>query len=206
MPGPTEPFHPDPAADPSAAADDDLSLMDAVARRSRSALATLYRRHAPLLLAVCRRVLGDADEADDVLVDVFAEVWTRADRYDPARGSPTTYLITLARSRSIDRRRSLAARPSLRSGGFDHLGELAARPADAAAGPHQHAETAELAARARAAMDQLDPDQRAAVECAFFDGLTHTQVAARLNRPLGSVKTAIRQGLIRLRDALRMDD
>ena len=175
--------------------------MDAVARGDRSALNALYARHAPLVLAVCRRVLGDADEADDVLVDVFFEVWSRADRYDSGRGSPTTYLMTLARSRSIDRRRSLAARPPLKS---DRAAELADRPADAP-GPVHAAATAELAQRVRILLAELDPDQRAAVECAFYEGLTHTEVAARLGRPLGTIKTAIRQGLIRLRDILRID-
>jgi RNA polymerase sigma-70 factor (ECF subfamily) len=180
---------------------DDLTLMDAVAAGDRAALATLYGRHAPLLLAVCRRVLGDADEADDVLVDVFFEVWTRADRYDASRGSPMTYLVTLARSRSIDRRRSIAARPPLRG---DSSVELAARAAGSD-GPLQHSESAEMAVRVRAALVAMDPDERTAVECAFFEGLTHTQVAAKLGRPLGSVKTAIRQGLIHLREILRID-
>ena len=111
-------------------------------------LEALFHRHGPVLLAVCRRVLGDADEADDVLVEVLLEVWTRADRFDAARGSPLTYLITLARSRSIDRRRSLASRPPLRS---DRSAELAGRAADTA-DPLLHTETAELAARARAAL------------------------------------------------------
>ena len=189
MPGP-----PDPPAD-------DLTLMDAVAGGDRSAVAVLFHRHGGLLLAVCRRVLGDADEAEDVLVEVFTEVWTRADRFDAARGNPLTYLVTLARSRSIDRRRSLAARPPLRS---DRSAELASRAAPSP-GPLLDTESAELAGRVRGAMAALDPDQREAVECAFFEGLTHTQVAARLGKPLGTVKTSIRQGLIRLRSVLRID-
>ena len=146
-------------------------------------------------------MLGDADEADDVLVDVFYEVWAKGGRFDAGRGSPLTYLVTLARSRSIDRRRSLGARPSLKS---DGSAELAGRAATGA-GPFQHTETAELAVRVRAALAGLDVDQRAAVECAFYEGLTHTEVARKLGKPLGTVKTAIRQGLIRLRDVLRID-
>ena len=193
LPGPTDP------------APDDLTLMDRLAAGDRAALAVLVDRYGPVVFGVCRRVLGDADEADDVGVEVFAEVWRRAERFDASRGSPLTYLLTLARSRSIDRRRSQAARPPRSAGGVDAgAGPDAATPATGPS-PLQHAETAELADRVRAAMASLTPDQRAAIESAFFDGLTHTQVAARLNRPLGSVKTAIRQGLIRLRSALRID-
>ncbi len=180
---------------------DDLDLMDAIAAGDRAALSRLVDRYAPVLLAVCRRVLNDADEADDVLVDVFYEVWARADRFDRARGNPLTYLVTLARSRSIDRRRSLGARPPLRS---DRSGELAARPA-AGPGPLQHTQLDEQAGRVRTAMAGLDVDQRVALECAFYEGLSHTEVAAKLGKPLGTVKTLIRQGLIRLREILRID-
>ena len=186
------------ASDPSP---DDLTLMSAIAAGDRAALACLYDRHAPLVLAVCRRVLNDADEADDVLVDVFFEVWARADRFDGARGNPLTYLVTLARSRSIDRRRSLGARPPLRS---DRAGELATRAAEGD-GPLQRTSFVEQADRVRRAMASLDPEQRAAIESAFYDGLSHTEVAAKLGKPLGTVKTAIRQGLIRLREILRID-
>ncbi len=180
---------------------DDLALMDAIAAGDRSALSRLFDRHGPVLLAVCRRVLNDADEADDVLVDVLYEVWARSDRFDPARGNPLTYLVTLARSRSIDRRRSLGARPPLRS---DRSAELADRAASAD-GPFQHAQAGEQSTRVRRALADLDDDQRVALECAFFDGLSHTEVAAKLGKPLGTVKTSIRQGLIRLRQILRMD-
>ena len=180
---------------------DDLSLMDAIAAGDRAALARLFDRHGPLLLAICRRVLNDADEADDVLVDVFYEVWSRAGRFDAARGNPLTYLVTLARSRSIDRRRSIGARPPLRS---DRSAELAARPAGDA-GPFLASQLGEQADRVRRALAELDADQRVALECAFFDGLSHTQVARKLGKPLGTVKTSIRQGLIRLRDVLRID-
>jgi len=188
-------------AGPSEPPPDDLALMDAIAAGDRAALARLYDRHAPLLLAVCRRVLNDADEADDVLVDVFFEVWSRADRFDGSRGNPLTYLVTLARSRSIDRRRSLGSRPPLRS---DRSAELAVRPADTA-GPLLDTQMGEQAQRVRAALAGLDADQRTALECAFYDGLSHTEVARKLGKPLGTVKTSIRQGLIRLRGILRID-
>ena len=180
---------------------DDLTLMDAIAAGDRAALSCLFDRHGPVVLAVCRRVLGDADDADDVLVDVFYEVWARADRFDPGRGNPLTYLLTLARSRSIDRRRSIGSRPPLKA---DRAGELAARPA-AGPGPLHDTQAGEQATRIRAALSDLSPDQREALECAFYDGLSHSEVARKLGKPLGTVKTSIRQGLIRLRDVLRID-
>ena len=180
---------------------DDLSLMDAIAAGDRKALALLYERHAPLLLAICRRVLNDADEADDVLVDVMFEVWAKADRFNASRGNPVTYLTTLARSRSIDRRRSRASRPPL---GGDGSAELSNRPAHGA-DPFEHAELDEQSTRVRAALSDLTDDQRVAVECAYYEGLSHSEVANKLGKPLGTVKTLIRHGLIRLRDALRIE-
>ena len=182
--------------------ENDLDLMDAVAAGDRAALARLFDRHAAVLLGICRRVLHDADEADDVLVEVFQEVWTRAARFDAGRGSPLTYLVTLARSRSIDHKRRQASRPPLRSPDAAGLSNKAADDP----GPLQTAAAGEQHARVRDALNRLDPDQRAAVECAFYDGLTHTEVAERLGKPLGTVKTYIRQGLIRLRAALRTRD
>src|SRR5258708_6205083 len=108
--------------------------MQAITAGDRSALERLYDRHSPLVLAVCRRVLKDAAEAEDVLTAVFFELWSRADRFDPSRGSPVTYLMTLARSRAIDRRRSRAARPIALSS--DHnAAENAAAMASAAPTP-----------------------------------------------------------------------
>ena len=87
----------------STEASEDCSLMHAIAKGDRAALSKLYDRHSPMILAICRRVLRDANEAEDVLTDIFFEVWTKADRFDASRGSPLTYLVTLSRSRAIDR-------------------------------------------------------------------------------------------------------
>jgi len=177
---------------------DDFDLMKAIAAGDREALSVLYDRHSPMVLAVCRRVLSDGGEAEDVLTDVFFEVWTRADRFDAARGSALTYLMTLARSRAIDRRRARAAR----SPGTSNQPELAS---EAAPGPNplQSIDLNEQRQIIRSALDQLDPVQRTAVECSFYEGLSHSEIAEKLQRPLGTVKTYIRQGLIRLRQSLR---
>jgi RNA polymerase sigma-70 factor (ECF subfamily) len=166
-------------------------------------LERLYDRHSPLVLAVCRRVLKDAAEAEDVLTAVFFELWSKADRFDASRGSPLTYLMTLARSRAIDRRRSRAARPVALSSD-NRAAENAAAMASTAPSPLQSSDINEQRQRIRAALAELEPAQREAIECSFYEGLSHSEIAEKLQKPLGTVKTYIRQGLIRLRDRIRI--
>ncbi len=173
--------------------------MQAIARRDRDALAALYDRHSPMLLAICRRVLKDAGEAEDVMTDVFFEVWAKADRFDSSRGNPLTYLVTLSRSRAIDRQRSRSSRPKVTSDFTD-----AASQTDPVPNPFESIHLKERQTQVRAALSSLDPMQREALECSFYEGLSHSEIAEKLNRPLGTVKTYIRQGLIRLRDSLRI--
>jgi RNA polymerase sigma-70 factor (ECF subfamily) len=177
---------------------DDFVLMKAIANGDRDALSILYDRHSPIVLAVCRRVLGDAAEAEDVLTDIFFEIWTRANRFDDARGCPLKYLLTIARSRAIDRRRSRAARSPKTSTQTELSNEAAPGP-----NPFQSSDLNEQRQIILAALEQLDPVQRTAVECSFYEGLSHSEIADRLQRPLGTIKTYIRQGLIRLRQSLR---
>lgn len=176
--------------------------MQAIAAGDRAALERLYDRHSPLVLAVSRRVLKDAAEAEDVLTTVFFEVWSRADRFDASRGSPLSYLTTLARSRAIDRRRSRAARPVALSS-ENSAAENAAAMASTAPTPLQSSDINEQRQRIRAALAELEPAQREAIECSFYEGLSHSEIAEKLQKPLGTVKTYIRQGLIRLRDRIR---
>jgi len=182
----------------SAESRDDFTLMEAIANGDRQALSALYDRHSPLLFSICRHVLQDTGEAEDVLIDVFFEVWSRAERFEAARGCPLTYLVTLARSRAIDRRRSQTARPRMMSD--DARAEAKAASAE---NPLQAVDSGEQREIVRAAMGSLEPAQREALECSFYEGLSHSEIAAKLGKPLGTVKTHIRQGLIRLRDRLR---
>ncbi|MDB5295618.1 MAG: polymerase ECF-type sigma factor [Phycisphaerales bacterium] len=188
----------------------DVRLMRAVADGDRAALASLYDRYAARLMGLLVRMLGDRSDAEETLAELFFEVWDRADRYDPSRGCAATYLMTLARSRAIDRRRRRAARPDQ-----DPTRTVSADAADAdraAAGSPSGAPAAtplagvlfdEQATVVRSALAALENPQRQAIELSFFDGLTHSEIAAKLQRPLGTVKTWIRQGLGRLRDSLR---
>lgn len=166
------------------------------------ALAAFYDRHSRLVYSTCLRVVRSPDVAEEVVLDVFHEFWRRAGAYDPAQASPRTYILMLARSRGIDRLRSLRTRQH----------RSAALPAQELAsddGPHPPLDNArrhEDQRRLLNALQSLSAVQREAIECAFYEGLTHGQVASRLNRPLGTVKTHIREGLKRLRDLLKETD
>jgi RNA polymerase sigma-70 factor (ECF subfamily) len=179
---------------------DDLTLMRSIAAGDRNAFSILYDRHAPLLFAICRRMLKDTGSAEDVLIDVFFEVWSRADRFDASRGTPLTYLVTLTRSRAIDRQRSRSSRPEQASNILESTAQISP-----ALDPSQSMDADEQRDIVRAALANLEPSQREALECAFYEGLTHSEIAEKLNKPLGTVKTYIRQGLIRLRDNLRIN-
>jgi RNA polymerase sigma-70 factor (ECF subfamily) len=182
------------------AAPDDFELMRRIADGDSAALAQFYDKFSPLVFAVGMRFLRDRQEAEDLLIDVFFEIWDRCDRYDPARGAPINYLMNLSRSRAIDRQRSRSFRQKLPelSQAFDQPAQ-ATDPADGMAATEQSIQI-------RQALQTLDAIQRQAVELAFFNGLSHSEIASAMNKPLGTVKTYIRQGLIRLRDCLRKDE
>lgn len=177
--------------------------MEGIRQRDPTALAALYDRRAPLVLAVCQRILDNRSDAEDVLEEVFFEIWQRAERYHPERGSPIGYLVTVGRSRAIDRTRRLRRRldrlPTLREEASPS--ELAG-PAGEEASPFRDAVAAERARRVREALDSLDPAERRVVELSFFEGWTHPEIALQLSQPLGTVKTRIRRGLLKLRSLL----
>jgi RNA polymerase sigma-70 factor (ECF subfamily) len=183
-------------------AQDDLALMSAIAAGDPSALRDLYDRHAGQVLALCLRILRDRAEAEEALGDVFLEIWEKADRFRETRGAPLSYLMTLARSRAIDR-----LRRRQRAGAFvdSHPSLEAVAPAAQAAadaGPYLDMAASEQKAKIRRALAGLSAAERRAVELSFFDGLSHGEIAKTLQEPLGTVKSRIRQGLLRLRDAL----
>lgn len=183
----------------------DTDLMTAIAARDDSALRAMYDRYSPLVLAICLRVLHDRSESEDVLVDVFWEVWERAERFDGQRGSAVSYLSTLARSRAIDRRRSLESRGNRKLESLENTPTAVATDGN----PSGNAIADENRRMIGQALGNLDPNQRQAIECAYYDGLSHSEIAARLNKPLGTIKTYIRTGLLRLKTTLsrrRLED
>lgn len=183
-------------------AQDDRTLMTGIAAGDATALRDLYDRYAGQVLALCLRILRDRAEAEEALGDVFWELWERADRYREGRGAPFSYLMTVARSRAIDRlrrrrRTELAFEPQSPMPG----GALGASEATDQ-GPYREAAASEQKTRIRRALAGLSAVERQAVELSFFDGLSHSEIARTLQEPLGTVKSRIRQGLLRLRDAL----
>jgi RNA polymerase sigma-70 factor (ECF subfamily) len=183
---------------------EDAALVSRMARGDTDALRLFYQRHSRGIYALCLRILGNAQDAEDVLVDVFYEYFKRVSGYDQTRGSPIGLLVTLARSRAIDRRRS---RVRMRAVSFDEPGtsnqasmiEDSTRPDEAASANQQQQIV-------RRALRSLPPEQRQCIERAYYDGMSHSEIAAALGKPLGTVKTYIRQGLLRLRDTLREPD
>ena len=166
-----------------------------------SALGALYDRWEGTVRALAYRITSDDMEADDVVEEVFWQAWRQADRYDPARGSAGTWLLTVARSRSLDRMR---ATKRTRAGASIDDADVASSEAFAAPGPDPFA-AAELRDRARivtAALAALQPVQRECLELAYFGGLSQSEIAAKTGQPLGTVKTRMRLALRKLRDTL----
>jgi RNA polymerase sigma-70 factor (ECF subfamily) len=182
---------------------DDLTLMELLARRDASALDALYLRHSSLVFALCLRILRSHAEAEEVLQEVFWELWRSSGRYAAERGSARVYLVQLARSRSLDRLRLRRRREALLAdaGGpaavASELGGEARTPNALAA-----ALSGEENRQVQAALCELSDSERQAVTLSFFDGLSHAEIAAHLGEPLGTVKTRIRRALLRLRAVL----
>lgn len=185
---------------------EDYALLQGIAARDASALTTLYDRRGGLLFALCLRVLKDRMAAEEALEDVFWEVWNKFDRFDPQRGTPINYLLNLTQSRAIDKLRSRAKLRRLELATDRNAGDTGGRditgPTLNQITPADIAEDAERRESVRRAVRHLNDEQRQAVELAFFDGLTHTEIAEKLSIPLGTIKTRIRQGLVHLKEAL----
>ena len=179
---------------------EDRALLAAVAARDPAALERLYARHASAVFGLCLRVLRHRSEAEEVLEDVFFELWERSDRFDPERSTPLAYLITLARSRAIDRLRRERRRAPF--GDTAHLRAAAREPVAPGDGPLVDAECSERRRLVAALLESLEPGERQSLELSFFAGLSHSEIATRLELPLGTIKTRIRRALVRLRIGL----
>lgn len=169
-------------------------MLERIAGRDSQALADLYDRYAPVSLALAGRILGDRSEAEDVLQIVFTRVWQEAGRYDASKGSPTAWLLSWVRNGAIDRlrRRDALRRASVHAADPDSSGGRAEPSPD----------LSEEKARLARAVAELPADQRQVIELAYFEGLSQTQIAQRLGEPLGTVKTRVRLGMNKLRQAL----
>ena len=183
---------------------DDLALIGRMAAGSESALSALYDRWHGVVSALADRILADADEADDVVEETFWQAWRNAGRFDASRGSVQTWLLTIARTRSLDRLRARRRRreQSADADGPDSSPSIASLAPDPAADASTGAEQGEQRKFVRAALAELPAEQRTTLELAYFGGLSQSEIAARMHEPLGTVKTRTRMALQKLRDAL----
>jgi RNA polymerase sigma-70 factor (ECF subfamily) len=188
--------------EPAVDAPTDEALLARVAQRDEDAFRQLYDRYSPLLYAVCLRILRRPDDAQAALSDAFWEVWHHAQRYNPNRGTARTYLVMLVRSRAIDRLRAESGRHVVETE-FCQSREPDLAEWQQDEDPARLAIAEENSRLMAAALEELSTAQRRALQLAYFDGLTHREIAERLGAPLGSVKTHIRTGLARLGRALR---
>jgi RNA polymerase sigma-70 factor (ECF subfamily) len=176
--------------------DYDVELLKAVAARDEAALGQLYDRYRLILFGVLIRILNSREEAEDVLQEVFLQVWRRASDFDANRGKPFTWLVTLARSRGIDRLRALASRERVAT--MAGAGEASEDVSDAVT----DAIRSEQRGVVNSALSQLPEEQKRPLMLAYFDGLTQSEIATQLGAPLGTVKTRMRSGMMKLRELL----
>ena len=181
---------------------EDEVLVGRLRGRDLGAFEALYDRYADLVLSVALRVVGDRHVAEDVMQDVYLQLWRRPEQFDAARGSFRTWLLSIARNRSIDERRAVARRlrhaaPASRTGEEEAIEDTDRRGDPAAASVF-----ADERAAVKAALAAIPGEQRIAIELGYFGGLTQQEIAVRLGEPLGTVKTRIRLGMRKLRAAL----
>lgn len=172
------------------------ALIAQIAGGEQDALTALYDQTNRQIYGLLLRILGDPATAEEVLLDVYVQVWRQAARYESGRGTPFAWLITMARSRAIDRLRSI--------GNEEHHTDLLEETRDFMhpANAEEDAIASEMRRIVQAALNTLPPEQRELIELAYYNGLSHSDIAARLDQPLGTVKTRIRRAMIKLRDVL----
>jgi len=174
------------------------ALVQAIAAGDQLALHALYERAHRIVFTLIMRITANRETAEELTIDVFHDIWRRALRYDAANGTVLGWIMNQARSRAIDRLRFESRQKRKLCDDMQPMVEAAADPRDVI-------ELREQGEALRAALASLTPDERQAIETTFFAGLTHAEAAARLNQPLGTIKTRIRSGLHKLRQALAVE-
>ncbi|HET7350434.1 MAG TPA: ECF RNA polymerase sigma factor SigK [Marmoricola sp.] len=185
-----------PEADGSAAGPDLAALLRTSARGDESAFARLYDATSARAYGLAVRVVRDPSQAEEVTQEAFLEIWRTAGRFDPTRGSAVSWILTLVHRKAVDRVRSAEAR-TRRDSTYGQKNQAVEHDSTAEA-----VEASLEARRVRQALGSLTEVQRQALELAYFKGYTHTEVATMLDLPVGTAKTRIRDGLIRLRDTM----
>ena len=183
----------------------EVDLVRRIAGGDEVALGTLYDRRSGVVHALVLQLVGDADEAEDVVEEVFWQAWRQAGRYEASRGSVATWLVTIARSRALDRLRAVRRRREdrLPESDGEGVGQLDVLLGDSGDTAHQ-AEHSDVATRVASALSELPREQREALDLAYFAGLSQSEIAVRIGQPLGTVKTRTRLALQKLREKLSM--
>lgn len=179
----------------------DAELLRRVATRDRAALGELYDRFSRPLFATAARMLNDHREAEDLVHDVFVTLWEKAPHFEENRGSAFAWAVTLTRNRAIDRIRQSKRRQELLNPSTHSLLEFTDLSGQERSS-NDDLQNKESAATVRAAVLELPAEEQKALNLAFFGGLTHHEIAAQLQQPLGTIKTRIRRGLLKLKDLL----
>jgi RNA polymerase sigma-70 factor (ECF subfamily) len=165
----------------------------------QAALAKLYDSTNRMVYGLILRIVSNTHTAEEVLLDVYLQIWRKAESYSESKGTVLAWLFTIARSRAIDALRSRASRES---GQQDPL-DTAAAAVDRAPSPEENSAISQRRQFVQQCLTELSPDQRQAIELAYFRGLSHSEIAETLKQPLGTVKTRVRLGMARLRESLR---
>jgi RNA polymerase sigma-70 factor, ECF subfamily len=171
-------------------------LVQRAAGGEQSAMAELYDASSAAVFGLAVRILGDRNAAEDAAVEVYLQAWRDASSFDAQRGSARVWLLTLARSRAIDILRSRRREPA-----SDPL-EVASEVHSSGPGPEDQSSDLQRRNYVRAALENLRPEQREAIELAYFSDLSHSEIASKLGQPLGTIKTRIRLGMMALRELL----
>lgn len=169
-----------------------------VARGDESALSSFYDASSRLVYGLAFKILGDAGAAEEVALDVYLQVWREASRFDSARGRASSWLMAMTRSRAIDKLR-VRLRELSHSGTLEAVAETRSERTD----PEESALITQLQAHVRRALNTLSDAQRQAIELAYFGGLPQSEIALKLNEPLGTIKTRIRNGMLKVREQLQ---
>ncbi len=176
-------------------------LLQRIAQHDQSALSELYDRYARILLGLACKMLGSVEDAEEVVLDVFSQIWRTAKSYDPQRGRVEAWLFLLTRSRALDKirsqQRSLRALTTLEIFREGHTPFTAS--------PEDHILQRERQSAVRSALEKIPPEQSEVILLAYFHGWTQARIAEHLNVPVGTVKTRLRLGLSKLRSLLQLD-
>ena len=188
---------------PAAAAESDRALLDRIARGDERALGRLYDRFSASLYAIAYRIAGERADAEEIVLEAFAQVWREAVRFQADKGSVAAWLTVICRSRALDLVRSRGRRSKLADKAVAADPESLPGLGSPSLDSDVEASQSERVRRVGEALSSLSPPQRQAIELAYYDGLSQAEIAERLNQPLGTIKTRVRLGMQKLRDALR---